>query len=54
MIKKILPALSESNHRVAVQLASLPEEIRGYDLVKKQHVDAAAKKRDQLFGEFFI
>ncbi len=52
MIEKLLPKLSELNHPLAVELASLPEQIRGFDLVKAQCIDVVIKKRDSLLQEF--
>ena len=37
---------------LAVQIASLPEEIRGYGHIKKRNVEAARKKRDELLARF--
>ena len=52
MIENLLPTLSESSYPVAVELANLPEQIRGYDVVKEQHIDAVYKKRELLLKDF--
>ena len=37
---------------LAVQIASLPEEIRGFGHIKAKNVAAARKKRDELLARF--
>jgi indolepyruvate ferredoxin oxidoreductase len=41
-------ALEPANHAVAVELASLPEHIRGYGHVKERHVAAAVEREAEL------
>jgi indolepyruvate ferredoxin oxidoreductase len=48
----VLPALTPANHAVAVQLAALPDEIRGFGHIKTKSVAAARKKRDDLLAQF--
>ena len=36
-IEELLPGLSKKNHTLAVEIAKIPEQIRGYDLVKQKH-----------------
>jgi indolepyruvate ferredoxin oxidoreductase len=48
----ILPALDADNYATAVKIAKLPEEIRGYDVVKDNHVRKVRTKEQQLLAEF--
>ena len=48
----ILPALNADNYATAVKIAKIPEEIRGYDVVKDKHVHNAKIKEAQLLTEF--
>ena len=47
-IQDIITHLSSETHRIAVELASYPEHIRGYGYVKRRHVDEAQIKIDKL------
>jgi indolepyruvate ferredoxin oxidoreductase len=47
-VEAILPALTRENHALAVEIASLPEEIRGFGHIKAKAVAAARAKREQL------
>jgi indolepyruvate ferredoxin oxidoreductase len=49
-IERLLAELSPANHATAVQIASLPEEIRGYGHIKAKSIVAARKKRDELLS----
>jgi len=49
---EMLATLSPKNHRTAVELASLPERIRGFGHVKQRHVAAVAAERDRLLQQF--
>jgi indolepyruvate ferredoxin oxidoreductase len=51
-IERLLGGLSAQNHALAVQIASIPEEMRGFGHIKKRNVDAARKKRDELLARF--
>jgi indolepyruvate ferredoxin oxidoreductase len=51
-LETLLKRLSAGNHATAVQIASLPEEIRGFGPIKMRNIVAARKKRDQLLGAF--
>jgi len=50
-VERLLAELSPQNHAAAIQIASLPEEIRGYGHIKAKSVVAARKKRDELISE---
>jgi len=51
-LEALLKNLTPQNHAVAVQIASLPEEIRGFGHIKLKSVVAARKKREQLLAAF--
>ena len=51
-VETLLAGLSPANHAVAVQIASLPEDIRGFGHIKLKSVAAARKKRDELLAAF--
>lgn len=47
----VLPKLSAENLHTAIKLAKLPEEIRGYDVVKDSHLRKVREKEQQLLAE---
>jgi indolepyruvate ferredoxin oxidoreductase len=47
-IEELLGKLSAENHALAVEIASIPEGIRGYGHVKRAHVEAAREKETEL------
>jgi indolepyruvate ferredoxin oxidoreductase len=51
-VEKLLAELTPQNHAAAIQIASLPEDIRGYGHIKLKSVAAARKKRDELLSSF--
>jgi indolepyruvate ferredoxin oxidoreductase len=52
MVARLLVDLSPQNLATAVQLASLPEEIRGFGHIKLKSIAAARQKRDALLAGF--
>ncbi len=52
LIVEMLANLSPKNHRIAAELASLPERIRGFGHVKDLNVVAVAAERDRLLQQF--
>jgi indolepyruvate ferredoxin oxidoreductase len=52
MVSEILPALTRDNLAVAVELAALPQRMRGYGPVKARYV-AQAKKREAMLKRRF-
>ncbi len=52
MLGEILAGLNPENHAVAVQLAEIPEQIRGYGHVKDQHLEAAKREEKRLLELF--
>jgi len=51
-IDEILAALDAENHELAVEIASIPEDIRGYDLVKDAHLKDAREREAELLKKF--
>jgi indolepyruvate ferredoxin oxidoreductase len=51
-VATLLAGLSAANHAVALKIAALPEEIRGFGHLKAKSVDAARAKRETLLAEF--
>ena len=52
LIEEVVAKLAPHNHSLAVQLAQIPEEIRGYGHVKERHFKAAKLKEAALKAEF--
>ena len=51
-IGTLLGGLKPSSHGLAVEIAALPEEIRGYDTVKEESIRKAERKRQRLLTKF--
>ena len=52
LIDELLPRLAAHNHAIAVELAAIPEQIRGYGHVKDRHLKAAKAKEAELVASF--
>jgi indolepyruvate ferredoxin oxidoreductase len=50
-IEEVLPILSADNHATAVELARIPEQIKGYGHVKERHLEAARARWDALMRQ---
>jgi indolepyruvate ferredoxin oxidoreductase len=51
-VRELIERLDRDNHALAVQIASIPEEIRGYGHVKARHLQAAKAKESALLEAF--
>jgi indolepyruvate ferredoxin oxidoreductase len=51
-VGEILERLSRENHALAIEIASIPEHIRGFGHVKRRHLDSAKKKKAELVAQF--
>lgn len=51
-VDTLLAGLSRDNHALAVEIASLPETIRGYGHIKAKSADAARKKSAELLARY--
>ncbi|WP_448628204.1 indolepyruvate ferredoxin oxidoreductase family protein [Geodermatophilus sp. URMC 64] len=52
VMDEVTGALTRDNHRIAVQVASLPETIRGFDTIKDEAAQRAEEKQAVLLEEF--
>jgi indolepyruvate ferredoxin oxidoreductase len=51
-VASLLESLSPGNHALAVQIAALPEEIRGFGHLKAKSAEVTRAKREALLAEF--
>jgi indolepyruvate ferredoxin oxidoreductase len=51
-VEELLHHLTPANHALAVEIASVPEMIRGYGHVKMRHLKQAEKQRAELLAKF--
>jgi indolepyruvate ferredoxin oxidoreductase len=51
-VAELLEHLDGENRKLAVEIASVPEHIRGYGHVKRRHLDEARKKEAALLAAF--
>ena len=52
LLTELLAQLAPHNHALAVELAEIPEHIRGYGHVKARHLAAARTKEAELKAAF--
>ena len=52
LVGAIGAALSPANHAIAVQIANVPDEIRGYGHVKEASIERARQAEQRLLAEF--
>jgi indolepyruvate ferredoxin oxidoreductase len=52
LIESLLPDLTEENYMIAVQIAELPDIIRGYEAIKLASVDEFRHKVEAFCGQF--
>jgi indolepyruvate ferredoxin oxidoreductase len=52
LVAQLLAQLSGRNHAVAVDIASLPEQIRGYGHVKRRYAEQARARQQRLLERF--
>ncbi len=51
-VEQLLAKLTPANHTLALEIASVPEMIRGYGHVKMRHLKLAQKQRAELLAKF--
>lgn len=51
-IETLLAGLKAENHALAIEIASLPESIRGYDSVKEKNIEDSRKRLKELLTQF--
>ncbi len=52
MINKVLNSLNNDNYNAAIKIASLPDHIKGYDVVKEANIEKTKLLKEQYFNEF--
>ena len=52
VVEELLSGLTLDNHRLAVEIASIPEQIRGYGHVKARHLRVAKAREAELLAAF--
>ncbi len=52
LVEELLAKLSPENHDVAVELASMPERIRGFGHIKERHLAEAKMHQSELLNSF--
>lgn len=52
VIDEVLAGLDHTNHDLAVQIAQIPEQIRGYGHVKQAHLEKAREREAELLAAF--
>ena len=52
LLDELLAGLTAANHGLAVKLASIPDDIRGYGHVKDAHIERAKRKEAGLLSEW--
>ena len=50
VLDEVLPHLSTANHEIAVEIARMPEQIRGYGHVKERHLVVAKERESELLA----
>ncbi|MBC8257472.1 MAG: indolepyruvate ferredoxin oxidoreductase family protein [SAR324 cluster bacterium] len=51
-VKELLRGLTKKNHHTALEIAKIPEQIRGFDLVKQRYVEDAKLAEQKLLEQF--
>jgi indolepyruvate ferredoxin oxidoreductase len=52
VVDELLRDLALENHELAIQIAEIPEHVRGFDTVKDLHMEAAKEKEAELLAAF--
>lgn len=52
-INNLFESLNSGNYQLAVEIACIPEHIRGYDVVKDRHIKEAMVKREELLERYY-
>ncbi|MBK8908588.1 MAG: indolepyruvate ferredoxin oxidoreductase family protein [Rhodospirillales bacterium] len=51
-IDELLAGLNQENHEFAVQIASIPDHIRGFEHIKEAHLEKARAREERLLAAF--
>ncbi len=52
VVEELLASLTLDNHQLAVEIAAIPEQIRGYGHIKARHLRAAKAREAELLAAF--
>jgi indolepyruvate ferredoxin oxidoreductase len=52
VVEELIQGLSHDSHALAVEIARMPEQIRGYGHVKEAHLERAKKREAELLAAF--
>ncbi|HWX51034.1 MAG TPA: indolepyruvate ferredoxin oxidoreductase family protein [Roseomonas sp.] len=52
LVEELIASLHPGNHAVAVELAALPDQIRGYGHIRKRHAEHAKRQEARLLEAF--
>src|ERR1044071_7130123 len=52
LVDELMAGLTPANHALAIKLASIPDDIRGYGHVKDAHLEKAKKKEADLLHQW--
>jgi indolepyruvate ferredoxin oxidoreductase len=52
VVEELLAGLDHGNHGLAVEIANIPEQIRGFGHVKQAHLEKAKQREAQLLAAF--
>jgi len=52
LLEELANSLTQDKHAMAVELASIPERIRGFGHVKERHILAAKAEEAALLGRY--
>jgi indolepyruvate ferredoxin oxidoreductase len=52
LVERLIAALDDENHKLAIELASLPEHIRGFGHIKARSIETAKTREAELLGYF--
>jgi indolepyruvate ferredoxin oxidoreductase len=51
-VRRLLARLTPQSHALALQIAAIPDEIRGYGHIKARTLEPARRKRDELLARY--
>ena len=52
LIQEICPKLTIDNYSLAVEIASIPDQIRGFGYIKKKNIEIAKNCENKLMSMF--
>jgi indolepyruvate ferredoxin oxidoreductase len=51
-VAELLDGLADENLPIAVEIASLPEHVRGFEQVREAHIEKVRAKQDELLAAY--